>query len=235
MQPAEAASRRGRLRRPSRDGRPVPDGAASARTGLNPVVLGSRRLGLCHLPPEPPERLVLLLHGAGGSAAQGLGLLTAYADERRLALFAPQSVGPTWDVIGGRYGPDVALIQVGLDQVGTWLPPGGIPTAVGGFSDGGSYALSLGLINGDVFDAVLAFSPGFMAPTSTTGVPSCFVSHGRDDPILPVDRCSRRVVAALRTAGYPVQYHEFDGGHEVPPAVATEALDWLSTRPAAPA
>jgi phospholipase/carboxylesterase len=46
---------------------------------------------------------------------------------------------------------------------------------------------------------------------------------------LPIDRCSRRLVPALRQAGYRVHYHEFDGGHEVPPPVVEEALGWLST------
>ena len=34
--------------------------------------------------------------------------------------------------------------------------------AVGGVSDGASYALSLGLTNGDLFKQILAFSPGFL-------------------------------------------------------------------------
>ncbi|HEV2088501.1 MAG TPA: hypothetical protein VGR21_09330 [Cryptosporangiaceae bacterium] len=101
--------------------------------------------------------------------------------------------------------------------------------AIGGFSDGASYALSLGLINGDVFDAVLAFSPGFAAATALAASPACFVSHGRSDRVLPIDRCSRRIVPTLRRLGYPVRYHEFDGGHEVPTAVVDEALEWLST------
>jgi predicted esterase len=38
-----------------------------------------------------------------------------------------------------------------------------------GFSDGASYALSLGLSNGDLFSHILAFSPGFMRPMSYQG------------------------------------------------------------------
>jgi len=33
-----------------------------------------------------------------------------------------------------------------------------------GFSDGASYALSVGITNGDLFTHVIAFSPGFVAP-----------------------------------------------------------------------
>lgn len=34
--------------------------------------------------------------------------------------------------------------------------------AIGGFSDGASCALSLGLVNGDLFTHVMAFSPGLV-------------------------------------------------------------------------
>jgi hypothetical protein len=50
--------------------------------------------------------------------------------------------------------------------------------AVGGFSDGTSYALSLGLTNGDLFSHVLAFSPGFAVPARRRGRPRLFLSHG---------------------------------------------------------
>ena len=99
--------------------------------------------------------------------------------------------------------------------------------AVGGYSDGGSYALSLGLTNGDLFPHVLAFSPGFLMPAGRTGSPRVFVSHGTGDGWLPIGRTSRRIVPQLERAGYAVRYREFEGGHVVPPAVAAEAARWL--------
>ena len=97
----------------------------------------------------------------------------------------------------------------------------------GGFSDCASYALSLGLTNGDLFTHVVAFSPGFMAPAEEWDAPRVFVSHGAADTVLPVDRCSRRIVPALERAGYAVRYREFAGGHAVPPAIAREAIGWF--------
>ena len=93
-------------------------------------------------------------------------------------------------------------------------------------SDGASYALALGLCNGDVFPTVLAFSPGFLVAPDRVGRPRLFVSHGTVDAVLPIDACSRAFVPALERAGYDVRYREFDGGHTVPPPVADEAFRW---------
>jgi predicted esterase len=99
---------------------------------------------------------------------------------------------------------------------------------VGGFSDGASYALSLGVANGDLFDAVLAFSPGFVAAPGEVGRPRVWISHGTGDRVLPVERCGRRVSRELAAAGYDVTYEEFDGGHVVTPDLVTAALQsWL--------
>jgi predicted esterase len=218
---------RGRLRLPT-----TGTATATVPAGRSTVHVDGRPVGLWYVPRTGAQRLVILLHGAGGTAEDGLRLLSGQADEHRLMLFAPQSVGPTWDMIGGGYGPDVVRIQGALSAI-LGVHRVAVPTlAVGGFSDGASYALSLGLTNGDVFDAVLAFSPGFAAPAGQADNPAFFVSHGRSDRVLPIDRCSRRIVPALRKAGYPVHYHEFDGGHVVPEPVIAEALHWLSTVPA---
>jgi phospholipase/carboxylesterase len=96
--------------------------------------------------------------------------------------------------------------------------------AVGGFSDGASYALSIGLNNGGLFRHVLAFSPGFAAPTRHEGRPRVFVSHGVDDRVLPIDPCSRRLVPMLRGGGLRRGLREFDGGHVVPPEMISAAL-----------
>ena len=68
------------------------------------------------------------------------------------------------------------------------------------------YALSLGIANGDVFPRVAAFSPGFVISAAAHGRPHFFVSHGRSDQILPIDRCSRVIVPRLQAlVGQPDQ------------------------------
>ena len=100
--------------------------------------------------------------------------------------------------------------------------------AIGGFSDGASYALSLGLANGDLFTHVIAFSPGFITPAPPAGRPPIFVSHGTEDQVLGIDVTSRRIVPRLKSAGYTVTYREFTGPHTVPTPIAREALEWLT-------
>ncbi|MFU8852326.1 alpha/beta hydrolase [Micromonospora sp. SL1-18] len=173
-----------------------------------------------------PYRLVLLLHGAGGTARQGLDLLLPLADAGRLLLLAAPATASTWDLIAEGFGPDVRRIDALLGAALAEYPVAGV--TLGGFSDGASYALSLGLTNGDLVDAVVAFSPGFAAPLVTHGRPRVFVSHGADDRVLPVDVCSRRLVPRLHALGYPVEYAEFAGGHEVPAEIRRRAVDWLA-------
>ncbi|GAA3729785.1 putative esterase [Spinactinospora alkalitolerans] len=174
-----------------------------------------------------PHRLVVALHGAGGAAEQALEWLAPHAEDAGL-LLAPQATASTWDVIVDGYGPDVSRIDAALREVFERfaIVPAGV--AVAGFSDGASYALSLGAANGDLFDAVLAFSPGFMAPLVRHGRPRVFVSHGTADRVLSVDACSRRLVPELERIGHSVTYREFTGDHEVPPEVVTEAIRWWS-------
>jgi phospholipase/carboxylesterase len=204
-----------------------------ASVGRQALQLGGARDGLLYVPSayrsDRPAPLALLLHGAGGHASHGLALLQPYADASGLLLLAPESRRQTWDVILDAYGPDVTFIDRALGYTFQRYAVDPARVAVGGFSDGASYALSLGLTNGDLFTHVIAFSPGFMAPTRRQGSPRLFISHGTGDQVLPVEPCSRRLVPPLRRDGYAVRYREFDGPHTVPPAIAREAVEWFTS------
>ncbi|MEW2147581.1 phospholipase, partial [Micromonospora vinacea] len=207
---------------------------APGRTGLVPMTgPDGERLALGYVPEPAGDgaayRLVLLLHGAGGSARQGLDLLLPVADAQHLLLVAPDSSAASWDLIAGGFGADVGRIDGLLATVFDTYPVSDV--TVGGFSDGASYALSLGLANGDLVDAVLAFSPGFAAPPVTHGRPRIFVSHGVDDRVLPIDVCSRRLVPRLHDLGYEVTYQEFPGGHDIPTPIRDSAIAWLTDQP----
>lgn len=206
-----------------------------AAPGVHALGLDEGHDALLYVPEghgaDRPAPLVLVLHGAGGSATRGLALLRDLADDAGLVLLAPASRQRTWDVVLGGFGPDVALVDAALDATFQRCAVDRRRLAVSGFSDGASYALSLGLANGDLFTHVVAFSPGFVASGRRVGRPRCYVSHGTRDAVLPIDRCSRRIVPMLQRTGYAVRYREFDGPHAVPPDVAREAVDWLAATP----
>ncbi len=171
-----------------------------------------------------PRPLFVFFHGAGGTAQQSVAAVGDRAAERGVLLLAPTSIATTWDLIAGGLGRDVAFLDAALAEVSERTAVTRV--GVGGFSDGASYALSLGLANGDLVEAVLAFSPGFVHPPGVHGRPRIWISHGTHDRVLPVDRCGRRVSRELTTAGYEVTYDEFDGGHVMTPGLVAMALNW---------
>jgi phospholipase/carboxylesterase len=171
-----------------------------------------------------PLPLLVFCHGAGGTASGALGLVERPATDAGVLVLATSSVAKTWDLIAGGLGRDVAVLDATLSQVFARVAVDRV--ALGGFSDGASYALSIGLANGNLVDAVLAFSPGFLAPPSRQGKPRVRVCHGTEDRVLPVVGCGRRVVRLLERDGYAVTYEEFPGGHVVPPEQVSRALAW---------
>jgi phospholipase/carboxylesterase len=175
-----------------------------------------------------PAPFALMLHGAYSDAREGIAPFLDLADEAGLILLAPESRGRTWDIGLGGYGSDVEFIDRALESVFSRNAVEPLRLAACGHSDGASYALSLGLTNGDLFTHVIAFSPGFVSTEERRGSPSLFVSHGTRDEILPIGTTSRRLVPWLRREGYDVRYEEFDGPHEVPSEVAREALSWFT-------
>src|SRR3954447_19575738 len=139
------------------------------------------------LPTDRASPLVVFLHGATGNEQRGLRFLSAYADSFGFLLLVPASAEGTWDAIGGDFGPDVRFIDRALDRAFGMCRVDPKKIAISGFSDGASYALGLGMSNGALFDAVMAFSPGFVpSGVQRQGRPRFFLSHGTADQILPI-------------------------------------------------
>jgi predicted esterase len=171
--------------------------------------------------------LAVMLHGGGGTSIT-MESTVPLAEEFGVVLLVPDARARTWDAVVGSFGPDVAFIDGALAQTfgGCGIDPGRI--TLGGISDGATYALALGLVNGDVFTGIVAFSPGFLKQVSRYGKPRVFVSHGTRDTVLNIDIGSRAIVRQLLAEGYDVTYREFDGGHYVPDDIARDAFAWLS-------
>jgi phospholipase/carboxylesterase len=211
--------------------RPSEDVPRTTRTGTFQLALGDGRAPLLFVPesydPRHPAPFALTLHGANAGAPNGMKRLLPYAEDNGLILLAVASRERTWDVVLGGFGDDVEHVDETLEEVFSRYAVDPRHLAVQGFSDGASYALSLGITNGDLFSHVIAFSAGFMAPGEPHGSPQIFTSHGTSDPILPIGSTSRRYVPQLRRAGYDVVYREFEGGHRTPQPIATEAVEWF--------
>jgi predicted esterase len=176
---------------------------------------------------DKPLPLLVMLHGATQRAHYMFRYLGSAHKQAGVAVLVPNSAEITWDAIGGAFGEDVDYLDRVLKRVfeTTAIDPSRV--SLGGFSDGATYALSLGLINGDFFKSIVAFSPGFVISGDRHGKPRIFISHGTDDHILPIDRCGRRIAGELKGKGYDVTFREFDGDHEVPPDVARDGLAFV--------
>ncbi len=135
-----------------------------------------------------------MLHGAGGSAQDVVANSSPLSDATNTIILGVDSRGSSWDILRGRYGPDIAFIDRALDWAFARCAVDPTRLAIGGFSDGASYGLSVGLANGDLFTHILAFSPGFMVPPTLVGKPRIFISHGTQDRVLEIDSTSRSFV-----------------------------------------
>ncbi len=222
---------------------------------LPPALLG--RLSFAHTPPENPplmpgrnqlgiaaERdavlyvpsgidpavalpLLVMLHGANGNAESVLPWLEEHAERERFLLLAPQSLFFTWDLVMGGNGPDLERLECALAKVASHFFLDLKQFALAGFSDGGSYALSIGLTNGALVSHVIAFSAGFINLYLPQGAPKVLLAHGKQDEQLPVELHGRVHAARLKADGYQLEYIEFDGKHQLQPKVVAHAVEFL--------
>jgi phospholipase/carboxylesterase len=202
--------------------------------GQHPLGLENERDGLVYVPrgyrPEVPAPLAVLFHGAGGTA-QSVFYAFPMADEHGVIILATDSRDQrTWDLVLGAYGADADFLSVALGRTLARCSVDRRRMVVGGHSDGASYALSFGIGAGDVFQRILAFSPGVLSPVAVAGKPRIFISHGTGDTVMPIDDTSRRFVPRLKGLGYDVTYREYDGKHGVPADVVKAGFEWAFPR-----
>lgn len=211
-------------------------GAPTGTVGIGtfPLGLGSPRDGLLRVPTgylaTQPAPLLVAFHGALGSASSQISLWAASADQYGFIVLSIDSRTTTWDGVLQSFGPDVAFVDSALGYAFGRCAVDPARVFVSGASDGATYAVALGLANGDLFRRVVAFFPGGIRESSSgrVGRPEFFIAHGRDDTVIPVSRSRDGTVPTLRADGYPVEYLEYDGGHSVPAAVVTAAAAWLA-------
>jgi phospholipase/carboxylesterase len=202
--------------------------SAATRSELK---LDNLRDGMLYVPKGykegQPSPLLVWLHGAGGSGnvSQTMGDL---ADEFGIIVLAPESRSWTWGSILGDWDPDLEFLQLAMLQIQKRCSVDRERIWLGGFSDGASMSLALGISYGNIFRRVYAGSPGLMQPIAANGKPPIFISHGRADPTMPIDDTSRQFVPRLKRLGYDVTYREYDGRHQLPPEVLREVIVWMT-------
>lgn len=202
-----------------------------SRHGVLALGVADDRDALFYVPRRAVERrrvpLIVNLHGAGGGPEAALRRYREAVARAGVALLVPGSRGHTWDAVLGAFGPDVDVIQRSLDAASRVVAVDPERIAIAGYADGASYALTLGLTNGDVFTHVIANSPGSIPFPDPHGRPAMFVSHGTQDRTLPISRTSDEIVANLQAEGYDVTFERFAGGHTLPMEVTDRAVAWF--------
>ena len=88
-----------------------------------------------------PAPLLVVLHGAGGTASGALDVVAGRPEAARVTLLGVSSAGRTWDVLLDDYGPDVETIDRAVAAVADRVAVDPTRLAIGGFSDGASYEL----------------------------------------------------------------------------------------------
>jgi phospholipase/carboxylesterase len=219
----------------AQDGRvtaPTSQGGNACAPGEYALRLGQGRTTRLRVTPGPsqkPRGLILAFHGAGGSGSEGLFAFRGASNVPGLVLVAPAALGSTWSALHQEEDRDLETVNRALAEAWRRCRIDRRRVAVGGFSDGATYALSIGLQNGAVFRSVLALSPGGLLDVERRGKPRVFIAHGRGDDVLPIGR-SDAAVRTLRASGYAVTYRRFGGGHKVTEAISRTAVRWYLGR-----
>jgi phospholipase/carboxylesterase len=182
---------------------------------------------------KKPAPMILLLHGAGQRSERLVTRIMPAAQARGVIILAPKSASTTWDIIRSFRGDKVDFSEDGqrlnasLSALFAQYTIDTKHVAIGGFSDGASYALSLGPRNQDLFTHIMGFSPGGLIPFPDEARAKLFVSHGRQDQILSFTNSSLNIVPLMKRRGFNVRFEAFDDKHVFREEEITKAMDWF--------
>lgn len=197
--------------------------ARSGTPTLPPLAPGLHVLGLDRardaylsvpngITPGMAVPLIVMFHGKTQPANEVLGEWKRVAARHKCLVLAPSARTYTWNVEQGPGGPDARFVDRAIQAVFDRFTVDPKHIAASGFSDGGSYALSIGLVNGDFFSDILAFAPiNYNAPNAV-GQPRIYFCNGNQDPGA-IFTNTTAMARQLRGDGYDVALHEFNGGH----------------------
>ena len=188
---------------------------------------------------------LVLFHGRGADEHDLFPLLDALDPERRLAAATPRGPlalppgGAHWYALGGIGTPEPTTFLSSFGAAAKWVDGflaeqalGYDRLVLGGFSQGGVMAYSLGLGAGRPRPAaIVAFSsfiptvPGLELDLSAP-LPPVAIGHGTLDNVIGVE-WGRRARALLEDAGAAVLYRESQMFHQVDPDYVRDVSEWL--------
>ncbi|MBD2015460.1 alpha/beta hydrolase [Microcoleus sp. FACHB-53] len=184
------------------------------------------------IPPasgQTPTGLIVILHGWGANA-QDLASLVPMLNLPNYHFLLPNAPFSHPQVAGGKMWYDLARedykgLTLSQELLEEWLKSlesrTGVPlesTILSGFSQGGAMTLDVGLmlpLGGLIcMSGYLHRTPQDIEPP----LPSVLIVHGRQDTVVPIT-AAQRVRDYLLSLGAPMQYKEFEMGHEIRPDV----------------
>ncbi|MEE2674641.1 MAG: hypothetical protein VX466_12650 [Myxococcota bacterium] len=187
--------------------------------------------------PDRRYPLFTVLHGAGRQdemLAKGYG---GEPEKRQAFFLIPRSVEPTWDLIASSERADLDFLEYAYDLVYRRYPIDPLQQALIGYSDGASYALSVGLCNAAMYSALMVWAAGFLVldpPTAERfreGVPEprprIYLEYGTHDELFDFQTVALPMRDNLEKSGFDVTFSVDEGGRHWPSgSFQTEALDW---------
>jgi phospholipase/carboxylesterase len=193
-----------------------------------------------------PDGPLVLFHGRGADEHDLFPLLAALDPERRFVGATPRGPlslppgGAHWYVLGGIGTPEPTTFQASYSAATEWLDgflaEHGLAhdrLVLGGFSQGGVMAYSLGLGRGrprpaalTVFSSFIPSVPGFELELSPP-LPPIAIGHGAQDPVIGVE-WGRQAREILEAAGADVLYRETPMSHQLDPQFVAEVAAWLA-------
>ena len=187
----------------------------------------------------------MLFHGRGADEHDLFPLLDALDPGRRLVGATPRGPlslppgGAHWYVLGGIGTPERSAFQASYEAAAEWVDAflaehgvGHDRLVLGGFSQGGVMAYSLGLGTGRPRPAALAVFSSFIPTVDgfeldlAAPLPPIAVGHGALDPVIGVE-WGRRARQTLEAAGAEILYRETPMYHQIDPDFVREVSRWL--------
>ncbi|MGA9115570.1 MAG: phospholipase [Bacteroidota bacterium] len=206
------------------------------------------------IPPRSPDPAgrppaILMLHGLGADEEDLLGL-APFLDPRFLILSArapfPYGSGFMWYQFDAVGSPHPGMFRTSCGKLTEFVRDvrENVPLDAGrlflfGFSMGTAMSHALALSAPELFRGVAANSGYVPEGTdlklrwSDTGHLGVFITHGTEDPVLPV-QMGRRARDLYASSPASTEYREYPMGHEIGEESLRDVSSWLSRMMQAP-